>query len=569
MNNTKLLGNIDLSKKHSSLAFPFIFTIILTIAFAEILLITFLLLPAPAHAVLLYPWDYPAAANPTWTLPDTFRQSLSTLPSALSQLPPLLNWQNPITFLSWPANPQFLPGALSSGLAGFGSPLPFPLASSVRTAAGVSPPLPAPPAAPVVPLGPVGIDTLQFRNGPSAALQSLSSSLPGLPTYINGQVVVTFLPGTPLAEMARVCATHQCREIYASPFAGFKVLAIPTYTTVLDMTLQLALEPSVLYVSPNYRRHAHLLPNDPYYIYQWHLPRLNCSYAWDFSTGIGALVALIDSGVAYETSGVYAQAPDLAGTLFAPGYDFYNLDAYPDDDYGHGTHMAGCIAQTTNNLLGCSGVAFNATIMPIKVMDNLGNASVTAEVDGIYFAANNGAKIINMSLGGPGTIATEQAAVTYAYNAGVTIVCSAGNAGSSVPEYPASYTECISVSSVRYDYTLPLYSNYGTYIDVCSPGGDLTVDQNLDGFGDGILQQTFTSPNYTTFYYYFMEGTSPAAALVSGAAALIVSKSTLLLTPLQVTSILEGSATDLGTVGWDQYYGYGLVNTYLAVLRTI
>jgi len=564
MSNMKLLGNIDLSKKHFFLAFTFI----LTITFAEILLITFLLRPAPAHAVSIYPWNYPGVANPTWTPTDILRQSLSTTPLTLPQLPFLLDLQNPATFLTWPANVQFLSGVLSNSLAGFGPPLPFPLASSIRTAAAVSPPLPVPPAAPVVPLGPVGIDTLQFRNGPFAALQSLSSTIPGLPTYINGQVVVTFLRGTPLAELARVYAAHQCREIYASPFAGFKVLAIPTYTTVLDMARQLSLEPSVLYVSPNYQRHAHLLPNDPYYIYQWHLPRLNCSYAWDFSTGIGALVALIDSGVAYETSGVYAQAPDLAGTLFAPGYDFYNLDAYPDDDYGHGTHMAGCIAQTTNNLLGCSGVAFNATIMPVKVMDNLGNASVTAEIDGIYFAANNGAKIINMSLGGPGTIATEQAAVTYAYNAGVTIVCSAGNAGSSVPEYPASYVECISVSSVRYDYTLPLYSNYGAYIDVCSPGGDLTVDQNLDGFGDGILQQTFTSPTYTTFYYYFMEGTSPAAALVSGAAALIVSKSTLPLTPLQVTSILEGSATDLGTVGWDQSFGYGLVNTYLAVLQT-
>jgi serine protease len=206
--------------------------------------------------------------------------------------------------------------------------------------------------------------------------------------------------------------------------------------------------------------------------------------------------------------------------------------------------------------------------MPVKVMDSTGNASLTAEVDGIYFAANNGAKVISMSLGGPGTVATEQAAVTYAYNAGATIVCSAGNAGSTVPEYPASYVECISVSAIRYDYTLPLYSNYGQYIDVCSPGGDLSVDQNLDGFGDGILQQTFTSPNYTTFYYYFMEGTSPAAALVSGVAALVVSKSTLPLTSLQVTSILEGSATDLGTVGWDQSFGYGLVNPYLAVLQT-
>ncbi|MEW6378905.1 MAG: S8 family peptidase [bacterium] len=442
---------------------------------------------------------------------------------------------------------------------------PAPTAAAGRSAASVAfTPLPALPIG-----GPTGVDTGQLRMGPPAILASLNSYIPGQPSYVPGQILVTFRPGTPAAEMGRVYAVHQCQEIYTSPYAGFKLLAIPSFVPVLEMALQLSLEPSVLYCSPNFYRYAHLIPNDPYYTYQWHLPRLNCSFAWDFSTGIGAMVALLDSGVAYQTAGVYAKAPDLAGTLFAPGYDFVNLDAFPDDDYGHGTHMAGCIAQTTNNLLGVAGVAFNSTIMPVKVMDNLGSTAISAEADGIYFAANNGARIINMSLGGPGTSATEHAAVTYAYNAGVTIICSAGNAGSSVPEYPASYAECVSVSSIRYDYTRPLYSNYGIYVDVCSPGGDLSVDQNLDGFGDGILQQTFASPNYTTFYYYFMEGTSPAAALVSGVAALIISKSTLPLTPLQVVNTLETSATDLGTVGWDQYYGYGLVNAYLAVLRTI
>lgn len=298
------------------------------------------------------------------------------------------------------------------------------------------------------------------------------------------------------------------------------------------------------------------------------MPRLNCGLAWDYSTGTGALVGLLDSGVAYQTAGVYTKAPDLAGTLFVPGYDFMNLDPYPDDDYGHGTHMAGCIAQTTNNLLGVTGVAFNATIMPVKVMDNLGSTPISTEVDGIYFAANSGVNIINMSLGGAGTSLTEQEACTYAYNNGVTIICSAGNAASNVPEYPASYAECTSVSAVRYDNTRPSYSNYGAYIDVCAPGGDLTVDQNLDGFGDGILQQTHNGTNFTTFYYYFMEGTSPACALVSGVAALIVSKSILALTPLQVTTILKGSTTDLGLLGWDQYYGSGLVNAYQAVLQT-
>ena len=526
------------------------------------------------------PWPASALSGfAVWPYGQDLSNPLSLWINPLLWLPEeVVPWQTPSVSWRWPAaNIQpplvgfpndFFNDFLIAGLTSSPS-IPYVMAPYVltpysRTAAATLTPAPLP--APEV--AALGIDTGQFRLGPPAS-QSLNYYIPGQPSYTTGQVVVTFRPGTPVAEIARVYATHQCREIYASPYAGYKLLAIPSSVTVLEMVRRLSLEPSVLYASPNLYRRNHLIPNDPYYTYQWHLPRLNCSYAWDLSTGIGALVALLDSGVAYQTAGVYALAPDLAGTLFAPGYDFVNLDAYPNDDYGHGTHMAGCIAQTTNNLLGVAGVAFNATIMPVKVMDSTGSTAITAEVDGIYFAANNGAKIINMSLGGPGTSATEHTAVTYAYNAGVTIICSAGNAGSSIPEYPASYPECISVSAIRYDYTRPLYSNYGLYIDVCSPGGDLSVDQNLDGFGDGILQQTFAAPNYTSFYYYFMEGTSPAAALVSGVAALIVSKSTLPLTPLQVTGILEGTATDLGTVGWDQYYGYGLVNAYLAVLRTL
>ncbi|MGA1873983.1 MAG: S8 family serine peptidase [bacterium] len=392
---------------------------------------------------------------------------------------------------------------------------------------------------------------------------------PGIPVYAANQVIVQFVPGTPSTEVGRICAMHQCQHIYSSPYAGYSLLNISPSTTPLQAVQRLRTEASVVYAEPNYYRSAHLLPNDPYYKYQWHLGHLNCSYAWDYGTGAGAVVALLDSGVAYETSGLFAKAPDLAGTLFVPGYDFVNDDTFPDDDYGHGTHMAGCIAQTTNNLIGAAGVAFGAAIMPVKIMDDIGGVLISDEVDGIYFAANNGAHIINMSLGGPGTSVTEAAAVTYAYSRGVTVICSAGNSGSNTAEYPASYPEPVSVSAVRYDFTFAsTYSNYGIYVDLCAPGGDLSLDQNGDGFGDGILQQTHDGQNFSTFSYYFLEGTSPASALVSGVAALIVGKSTVPLPPSDVVSILKGSAADLGTSGWDQYYGYGLINAYQAMLQT-
>jgi serine protease len=201
-------------------------------------------------------------------------------------------------------------------------------------------------------------------------------------------------------------------------------------------------------------------------------------------------------------------------------------------------------------------------------MDETGSVSIADEVDGIYYAVNNGAHIINLSLGGEGTSVTEEAAIEYAVNNGVVVICSAGNAGSSTPEYPASYLQSISVSAVKYDKTLAQYSNYGSEIDVCAPGGDINLDQNFDFYGDGILQQTHDGTNLGTFYYYFMEGTSPAAALVSGLAALMVGKSASNLLPQQVKTILASSATDLGATGRDQYYGWGLVNAYQALLNT-
>lgn len=416
---------------------------------------------------------------------------------------------------------------------------------------------------------PVGIETRQIKYKPPAIQSAGLKYIPGLPAYAANQVIIQFLPGTPLLEASRVFNRHQISELYTSPYAGYTLVRTSSSASVLEYAQRLRTERSILFAEPNYYRHSHFIPNDPYYQYQWHLSLLNCSYAWDIETGAGAVVALLDSGVAYETSGIYAQAPDLAGTLFAPGYDFVNDDPFPDDDYSHGTHMAGCIAQTSNNLLGAAGVAFGATIMPVKVMDNIGGVTIADEVEGIYFATNNGAHIISMSLGGAGTSVTEAEAITYAYNNGTTIICSAGNSGSGTPEYPASYPEPVSVSAIRTDYSFASsYSNYGIYVDVCAPGGDSSIDLNADGFGDGILQQTHDGQNFSVFSYYFYEGTSPAAALVSGVAALIIGKSSIPLAPSDVVSILEGSATDLGTAGWDQYYGHGLVNAYLAVVQT-
>jgi serine protease len=386
--------------------------------------------------------------------------------------------------------------------------------------------------------------------------------------YVSNQIIVKFHSDVTREKQKMIHDEHGCKELYESEYAGFKVIEIPVGSSVEEMVNRYLQEAEVDYAEPNYIRHSHLIPNDRYFSYQWHHPMMKNTSAWDLGRGTGVTVALLDSGVAYRTSGIYVQASDLAGTSFKTGWDFVNADPYPDDDNGHGTHMAGCIAQSTNNYLGVAGVAYGATILPVKIMDSTGSVSIADEVDGIYYAVNNGAHIINLSLGGEGTSVTEETAVSYAVDSGVVVICSAGNSGSSTLEYPASYSQSISVSAVRYDKTLAPYSNYGSEIDICAPGGDITVDQNFDYYGDGILQQTHDGTNLSTFYYYFMEGTSPATALVSGVAALVIGKSTSNLSPQQVKIIFSSSATDLGAAGRDQYYGWGLVNSYNALLIT-
>ncbi|MDD4051175.1 MAG: S8 family serine peptidase [candidate division Zixibacteria bacterium] len=384
--------------------------------------------------------------------------------------------------------------------------------------------------------------------------------------YAPGEVIVKFKPTVSFAKASTALADLGASVISTNEAIGIQQVAIPADKTVEEMVKAFSARPDVEYAEPNYIAHAFMTPNDPYYVYQWHFPLISMPAAWDQSTGIpGVVVAVIDCGVAYETYGAYTQAPDLAGTTFVPGYDYVNNDSHPNDDCAHGTHVTGTIAQTTNNSLGVAGIAYNCSIMPIKVLDASGNGTYTAIVNGITYAADHGAEVINMSLGGASGSTALQNAVIYAYNAGVTIVCAAGNAGTSTAQYPASYTQCISVSAIRYDQTYPSYSSYGSTIDICAPGGDVTVDQNGDGYVDGVLQQTHDGVNYGTFGYYFYEGTSMACPHVAGVAALVISKAGGSMTPDAVRAALQNTATDLGPTGWDQHYGYGMVNANAAL----
>lgn len=333
----------------------------------------------------------------------------------------------------------------------------------------------------------------------------------------------------------------------------------------------------VVYAEPNYIVRTMLAPDDPHYPLQWHLDNsdgsgVNAEEAWDISNGSGAVVAVIDTGIAYEDYRQYRQAPDLADTCFVEGYDFVNDDDHPNDDDSHGTHVAGTIAQSTNNGIGTAGLAYGACLMPVKVLDYNGIGYVSDVADGVIFAADHGAQVINLSLGGSEDSETLKNAMQYAYEKGVTIVAAAGNDSSSSLIYPAAYNDyVIAVGATRYDKALAYYSNYGSSLDLVAPGGQLYVeetgemlDQNNDGYWDGVLQNTFHPYNIHEFHYYFFEGTSMAAPHVAAAAALLISNGNA-VTPDETRAALQNTAQDLGVPGRDDTYGYGLIDAFAAL----
>lgn len=409
-----------------------------------------------------------------------------------------------------------------------------------------------------------------------------------VPEWAPGEILVKFKPGVSDKVIDGINSRHGTTVISASRFAGFKRLRIPGRKTVPEMVEIYKRNPNVEYAEPNFMASALFFPNDPYYSFQWHLDNpdyggIQMESAWEIDTGHPlVVVAVIDTGIAYEDYEEfvdnpgrgkdywipYQQAPDLVDTNFVPGYDFVNDDSHPNDDEGHGTHVAGTIAQSTNNELGVAGVAFNTSIMPVKVLDSSGSGTYADIADGIYFAADHGAHIINMSLGGSSGSLTLENALAYAYGLGVTIVCASGNDGSATAvSYPAAYDAyCIAVGATRYDEAAAYYSNGGDSLDLTAPGGDLNLDQNGDGYLDGVLQQTFGA-NPTDFGFWFYQGTSMAAPHVSGVAALLIAHG-VATTPDEIREALQSTAEDKGTVGWDPRYGWGIVDAFAALNYT-
>jgi len=285
------------------------------------------------------------------------------------------------------------------------------------------------------------------------------------------------------------------------------------------------------YVEPNKKVQAQFVPNDPYWASQWGPQKIEVDWAWNTSVGShDVLVAVVDTGINYTH-------PDIAPNYIPLGYDWYNDDADPMDDNGHGTHCAGIIGAVLNNTLGIAGIA-NVSLMAEKVLNMMGGGFEDDVAAGITHATNAGAKIISMSLGGPhGEVIHE--AVRYAYENGVLLIAAAGNDDTNSKLYPAGYDEVVAVAATDQNDNKAGFSNWGDWIELAAPGVDIY--------------------STTLWNYESWSGTSMACPHVAGVAALVWSQY-LDMTRDEVRLWLRHTADDLGAPGFDMFYGYGRIN---------
>ena len=361
--------------------------------------------------------------------------------------------------------------------------------------------------------------------------------------FVPGEVLVKFQPHVNREAAQRSLHSANIRVTKVSPYSGvIRVRVEPGREQ--EMINKLLARGDVEFATVNHFVQAHEIPDDEFYDGQWALPKIEAPAAWDISTGgSNVVIAILDSGVDLDH-------PDLQANI-VPGIDIVNGDNDPDDDYyrSHGTHVAGIAAGIGNNSIGIAGVSWGAKIMPVKVLDGTGGGTTGDVSDGIIWAADNGANVINMSMGARGSSwpcnwDDVENALDYAVGKGVLVVVSAGNDGQYGVNCPGAYDQVMAVGSTTSSDARSYFSNYGPRLDIAAPGSGIisTIRVSYGSYGS-------------------LDGTSMAAPHVSGLAALIWSVAPS-LTRTQVIDIIQDNAVDLGTSGWDQYFGHGRINVW-------
>jgi serine protease len=413
-------------------------------------------------------------------------------------------------------------------------------------------------------------------------------------SYVPGQVVVRYKARTAPLIHATMARAGDATRATDSPLSGVRVIHLKRGVSVQQEIRRLRRRHNVAYAVPNYVAHAagSWIPDDPgktdtrggWQQLQWNFlaqDGINMPEAWanliadGHPGGIGVTVAVLDTGIAYRNWKQFKQSPDFAGTKFVDPYDFVAKNRFPLDREGHGTFVAGMIAEGTNNGIGLTGIAYGASIMPVRVLDRSGEGFPTTIARGIVYAVNHGAQVINLSLEFDLGVSSSDIpeilnAINYAHRHNVIVVGAAGNEGVDELAYPARSPAVISVGATTKDRCLADYSNAGPRLDLVAPGGgddSSVVTQpgcNPNRQLPSIHSLTLLDPSNPTRFGYpnGIYGTSMAAPEVAGAAALVIASRILgpHPTPEQVLSRLEHTATPLGGSQPNANYGYGLLN---------
>jgi subtilisin family serine protease len=389
-----------------------------------------------------------------------------------------------------------------------------------------------------------------WAGGPVLAQEPAATPPPPQPEFVSGEILVKFKPGVGLQNARQRLA--EVKGSVARTINGIEVLQVKVPPGQEQAVIaKLRARTDVVYAEPNYLLYALETPNDPSYIFQWNLDKINMPAAWEITQGSSDIVvAIVDSGIDLDHPDFNCTVSSGASKITNP-YNIISSGSTPaDDDTGHGSHVAGIIGVCTNNALGVAGVAPNVRLMPIKALQN-NSGSFSNVAAGIIRAVDQGAKVVNLSLGGSTGSSVLADAVTYAYNHNVLVVAAAGNfAQQGNPIfYPAAYPETMAVAATTSFDGWASFSEHHPYVDIAAPG--VSIYSTVHG--------SLPAGNYG-----YKDGTSMAAPHVAGLAALIWSLDPG-LTHNQVRQVIQNSAVDLGAAGLDEYFGYGRINAWQAL----